>query len=306
MNAMFGNTNTHNCPICKEGPAAFKDIDFVYEANPEALAQLCYSSLHFGPRVMENLLKIGFSQDFKQFPCYGPTNKGLRDKRKKAMQKILKKDLGVPVFEVKRNGGTSNTGNVARKLFKNSIVFSDVIGVSEELVHRIFMVWIMITCGFPICPDKFDHYCKITKDLYHQECGWYPMVPTLHKVLEHGGDILRLFPPELTAGMMSEEPAEASNKDVKEFQRNHSFQGNYKQKNLDVFHRMCDRSDPAVHRFFVKEKVEKRSKHETIPQDVLDVCINSEELLTRMEVKTSSFNPEQRAQQSFSSSFSNN
>ena len=305
MNAIFGNTDPHKCPICKAGRAQFKDIKSVYKANPEALAQLCYSSLHFGPRVMENLLKVGFYQDFQKYPCTGAENKELRAKRKKVIQKILKKKLGVPVFEVRRNGGTSNTGNVARKLFKNSLVFSEAIGVCDDLVYRLFIIWITITSGLPICPDKFDKYCKITKDLYHEECGWYPMVPTLHKVLEHGGDILRLFPPELTAGMMSEEPAEASNKDVKEFQRNHSFQGNYKQKNLDVFHRMCDRSDPVVHRYFVKEKVDARAKNDNIPQDVLELCINSEDLLKRMEVNKYSFEPESTAKQPISSFFSN-
>ena len=85
--------NTIKCPICKAGRAQFKDIKSVYKANPEALAQLCYSSLHFGPRVMENLLKVGFYQDFQKYPCTGAENKELRAKRKKVIQKILKKNI---------------------------------------------------------------------------------------------------------------------------------------------------------------------------------------------------------------------
>ena len=283
MNKRHGNDWTKACPICKAGPEEFKDVKAVFDANPEALADLCMSTLHFGPRVMENLLKVGFNQKFKQPTVVTPEEQKMREETKDHIIKEVKRVLRQDVFK-----GQSNTGNCARTLFKNSIFFADLIGVDEDLVHRIHMIWIALTSSsIAIDPKKFQKYCQETKALYLQECGWYNMSPTLHKVLEHGHQILELIPPELTVGMLSEEPAEASNKDTKMFQKYHAFRGKPEKKNEQVFQRMMDRSDPYMHRLFLDEHVKSRSKNDEIPQDVQNMCFSSEDLLKRMSVKPS-------------------
>ena len=279
MNKLHGNNWTSACPFCYAGPEQFSDINSVYCANPAALAEMCLSTLHFGPRVMENLLKIGFNQQFKKSQVSTDEDKRMRAESKEHIIKEVKRVLKADIFK-----GQSNTGNCARTLFKNSIFFADLIGVDEDLVHRIYMIWIALTSGLPIDPAKFYHYCQETKDLYFEQCGWYNMSPTLHKVLEHGHQILELLPPELTVGMLSEEPAEASNKDTKMFQKYHAFQGDAVKKNEQVFHRMMDRSDPFMHSLFLEEHVKSRSKHEEIPEDVLAMCYSDEDLQKRMVV----------------------
>ena len=64
---------------------------------------------------------------------------------------------------------------------------------------------------------KFDEYCKKVKDIYERafwseedQKVWYPMCPSLHKILYHGGDIIRLLPPTILVGFLSEEPTERS------------------------------------------------------------------------------------------------
>ena len=282
MNHLHGNNWTNACPICYAGPERFSDINSVYSANPEALAQLCLSTLHFGPRVMENLLKVGFNKDFQKSQAITDEHKRMRAISKEHIISEVKRVLKQDVFK-----GQSNTGNCARTLFKNSIFFADLIGVDEDLVHRIYMIWIALTSALPIDPKEFYNYCQETKDLYFEQCGWYNMSPTLHKVLEHGHQILQLLPPTLTAGMLSEEPAEASNKDVKFFQKYHTFQGVPKTKNLQVFHRMMDRSDPLSHSLFLDRHVKAKPKHDDIPEDVQAMCFSDEELQNRMIVKDS-------------------
>ena len=152
-------------------------------------------------------------------------------------------------------------------------------------MHRLHIIWFALTSSsISIYSNKFEDYCQVTKELYHQECGWYNMSPTLHKVLEHGPQILNLLPPELTAGMLSEEPAEASNKDTKHFQKFHAFQGDPVKKNKQVFLRMMDRSDPFMHSLFIDQHVKSRTKHEEIPEDVLAMCYSDEDLQKRMVV----------------------
>ncbi len=88
-------------------------------------------------------------------------------------------------------------------------------GLSVQLIKAYKTIWTALASSLPLCPTKFEAYCAEVRQMYDQECGWYQQPPTLHKVLCHGGEILRLFPSSLTSGQFSEEPAEASNKDVK-------------------------------------------------------------------------------------------
>ena len=282
MNKIHGS-NSHRCPFCLAGPTDFLDINKVFTAQPEALAQLCLSILHFGPRSMENLFNIGFNQLFKQFKRRrgNVSDYFLRAMMKKKILASYQADFGWQLFKP-GNGGTSNTGNMARNVYKNSIYMAQQIGVDEELVHKIHMIWIALACGEHLCPEKFGQYCDDTLQLYHQEAPWYPTCPSLHKVLVHAKDVIRLLPPGITCGMLSEEPAEASNKDVKNFEKNHSFRGNYLKKSKAIFLRLVDRSDPIVASFYETQKVFKKEwRSQGLPEDVENMLLTHEEVKKR-------------------------
>ena len=275
--------NSHRCPFCLGGPKDFLNITTVFNAKPEALAQLCLSILHFGPRSMENLFNIGFNQLFRKFKRRrnNTSDYFLRALMKKKILASYKADFGWELFKP-GDGGTSNTGNMARNVYKNSIYLAEQIGVDEDLVHRIHMIWIALASGEHLCPDKFGKYCDDTLKLYHQEADWYPTCPSLHKVLCHAKDVIRLLPPGITAGMLSEEPAEASNKDVKNFEKNHSFRGDHLKKSKAIFLRLLDRSDPIVASFYETQKVFKKEwRSQGLPEDVENMLLTHEEVKKR-------------------------
>ena len=279
--------SSQRCPLCLATPMDFMNVTRVFTAKPEAVAQLCLSILHFGPRSMENLFNIGFNQLFQKFQRRrnNTSDYFLRALMKQKILASYLKDFGWKIFKP-GNGGTSNTGNMARNVFKNSIYLAEQIGVDEDLVHRIHMVWIALASGEHLCADKFGRYCEDTIKLYHREAHWYPMCASLHKVLVHAKDVIRLLPPEITAGMLSEEPAEASNKDVKNFEQHHAFQGDYVKKALAVFHRLIDRSDPIVASFYETTKVFKRElRRRELPDDVQWMLLTPEEVDQRRVVE---------------------
>ena len=113
----------------------------------------------------------------------------------------------------------------------------------------------------------FVDYCKATKQLYNQECGWYPLCPTIHKIVDHIEHFMDIFPSTITTGMTSEEPQEAANKDMKRFQLDNAYQGSAQRRNLDTFHRLMDRSSPLILVHLVDKKLERRSREE-LPNDV--------------------------------------
>ena len=160
---------------------------------------------------------------------------------------------GLPIFEPRDGGaGSSNDGNVARRIFRDHAeLVSEICEVPLEFVKGVYVVWISLASGLPICPVKFANYCQNLKKIYVENVKWYPLNATFHRIFDHGHEIIRLFPPTITSGMLSEEAVEATNKDLKSFQIKHSRQNRPDLRSLDTFNRQMDRSDPQVCTWFL-------------------------------------------------------
>jgi hypothetical protein len=63
-----------------------------------------------------------------------------------------------------------------------------------------------LTCGLDIDPDKFQALADKWKTIYFENVNWYNMSPTVHKVVEHGAQIIRASP--VPVGLLSEEGSE--------------------------------------------------------------------------------------------------
>ena len=123
------NTTHQRCPFCHMLPREFiLVLDGKFNVHEVALSCCCLSTLHCGLRFGDHLLKIGFSQDFKearvnksQKDCPVHTNdaqcnKCLYDARKLIIQqRCIDEKNGLRVCFPKSNGaGNSNTGFTMR------------------------------------------------------------------------------------------------------------------------------------------------------------------------------------------------
>ncbi len=268
------------CPFCDCKPKNFNDLKKFFNAYPEALSELFLSVLHFGLRICDHVFKVAFKMPIKK--AYLRQNNPEDIAKVEARTQEIKdayRAKGLHLFEVRDGGaGTSMDGNLARRVFDEPEFLSQQSGLSLDLILGYRTLWIALASSLPLCPQKFKSFCEKIKALYVEECGWYKMPPTLHKILEHASDILELFPATISSGQMSEEPQESSNKDVKSFQIQHSRQTSLKERNLDTFHRMMDRSDPVILSYLFQKKKNRRNKDEAFPPDVLALCKTSEEI----------------------------
>ena len=111
-----------------------------------------------------------------------------------------------------------------------------------------------------INPVEFEKFCQETISIYFDpELGapWYPMPPSLHRVLYHGRAIIEASP--VPFGMTSEEGSESNNKFARDFEANHARKNSNENTFIDVFHRLMDKSDPVLVASSHKEKIQ-RSK----------------------------------------------
>ena len=116
-----------------------------------------------------------------------------------------------------------------------------------------------------INPIEFEKLCKETISIYFDpELGapWYPMPPSLHRVLYHGRAIIEACP--VPFGMTSEEGSESNNKFARDFEANHARKSSNENTFMDVFHRLLDKSDP----FLVASSIKEKSQRSILTQDM--------------------------------------
>ncbi|KAL4096813.1 hypothetical protein QTP88_021696 [Uroleucon formosanum] len=127
--------------------------------------------------------------------------------QKKNIQQTFWNDMGIKVDKIVQGQGTSNTGNVARRFFKNAEMSSKITGVDINLIKKLGDILIAISSGYEINFESFDQYCQETAKLYIELYNWYRMPPSMHKILLHGSIVIKhaLVP----IGLLSEEAQEA-------------------------------------------------------------------------------------------------
>jgi hypothetical protein len=270
LNAITG-INSTCCPQCGQGRKELRKRDGVFEIIPENLEFGC-SILHFGLRTFELLLKIAYKSEEKIFTAQEGKVDSAKFKEKisqkqKSVQKQFKTQLGLVVDKARPGSfGSTNTGNVARRAFANPVTTAAICGISPVLVSNLATIWRTLASGLEINSEAFGKFCRQTIDIYHDEklgAPWYPMPPSLHRVLFHGQEIIENCP--VPFGWTSEEGSEANNKFSRQFATNHARKTSSSDALSDLFHRLVDISDPVLVSSSVKEK-----KHDlaNLPNDM--------------------------------------
>lgn len=176
--------------------------------------------------------------------CIRGTDKIELKKQKKIIQDQFQQRLGLIVDIPKQGTGNTNDGNTARRFFENPAVSSQITSIDEGFIIRLSTLLKAISSGYEIDCTKFGEYCKETANLYRKLYSWYPMSPTLHKLLDHGEIIVSTA--ILPLGVLSEEAQEARNKDCRYFRQHHTRKCSRVAGNEDLFQRLLVSSDPYI------------------------------------------------------------
>ena len=99
-----------------------------------------------------------------------------------------------------------------RRVFSDVKYFAYIVGVSEDLIFGIKILWIALREPLPrpICPVKFYNYGQKVKAQYEIDLPWMMdnFSSTLHKVCDHPKEVLERLPATLRMSMMTEEAKE--------------------------------------------------------------------------------------------------
>ena len=97
------------------------------------------------------------------------------------------------------------TGNLMRRIFRDhSELFAEVTGIPLVVIEN---TWTLYTAGasrLPIDPDTFSNLADETLRLYREALPWYPVNASFHRMQRHWPEMMRLLPPTISIGMLSE------------------------------------------------------------------------------------------------------
>lgn len=186
--------------------------------------------------------------------------------RKSYIQKVMWQNFGLRVDKPKAGGsGNTNDGSTARRAFGNPKLFANFLGLNEELIQNFQTILIALSCQLPIDATEFENLCISTAKIYVLHYNWYPMPSTVHKILIHGGEIVKNS--ILPVGMLGEEASESRNKDYRVYRRYHSRKNSRLNNLEDLFNRSMDFTDPVVSTMSVESRLREK-KHLALPKAV--------------------------------------
>lgn len=260
-------SSSARCYICGSSPKEMNDIDLCLQkqVRPETF-EFFLSPLHSYIRFFEYFLHLSYRLNLKKWQIRSKEERQLFSERKGQIQSEFRNKLGLIVDKPKCGGsGTSNDGNTARKFFKQLDESSEITGLSKSLLERCSVILRCISSGFKINIIKFKEFSLSTARLLVAEYPWYNLPPSVHKVLIHGPDVIESA--ILPIGELSEEAAEAKNKEYKLFRLNHTRKMSRTKCNMDLLNRLLLSSDPLVTEL---RKLPPKNKN-SFPKAVLDL-----------------------------------
>ena len=260
------------CYICGATPKEMNNLEIVSQKPCESEHyKFGISSLHAWIRCMEFLLHISYNLNVKKWSVRSVEDKAKKDNRKRKIQQEFRKRLGLLVDVIKQGVGNTNDGNTARRFFENPSVTADITGLDETVVKNFAIILQTIASGQQIDANKFDNFAKNLARLVVEKYPWYNMPASVHKILIHGGEIVKhaLVP----IGQLSEEAIEARHKEIRYFRQDHSRKINRKLANADILHMLLITSDPFISS--LKPVVKKRKEKQLFPE-TLNLLINVE------------------------------
>lgn len=245
-NAVTGTKYTQRCYICGATSKEFNNLNVITKTavKPENL-RFGLSILHARIRFFESILHLAYKLPVKEWQVKkNSSNAKICDDRKDSIIKAFKEQMGLLVDMPKAGFGNTNDGNTSRRFFSDIEKASDITGIDKRLIHRYKIILETVSSGLDIDVQKFSNYALDTAKLYVELYGWYPMPPTVHKILLHGAAVIESA--ILPVGQLSEEAAEARNKHFRQYRLGFSRKFSREECNQDILNRLLLRSDPLL------------------------------------------------------------
>jgi len=245
-NALRGNKSSVRCSICGHTGDALNHSLPNFSLPPNI--NFCFSPLHIELRMLDFFFNIAMRLDVKVYRIFkrNEADKNSVETRKKMIQKKLKEDLKILVGFVRPGSGNTNTGNTFRAFFAEHSLrqVAQITGLDYDILENCRKLCLAMRYSHIVDGSKFELLCKETLDKIRATYSWYPLSPSMHKLLVHGH--LFLESGVLSMNEMAEDSLESFHKVFKKLRRSNARLTSFKDNNRDLFHRLLLKTDPLI------------------------------------------------------------
>ncbi len=133
------------------------------------------------------------------------------------------------------------------------------------------MILKSLACGRDIDPEKFEKYAMDTYNLIVNKYDWYKVPWSVHRILMHGADTIKYN--IIPIGQLTEEAAEARNKDFRRYREYHTRKFNRVVTNQDLLNALLVSSDPLISSMRMRSI---KKKHLPLSSEVKDLLLEDD------------------------------
>lgn len=257
LNYVLGNDCTQRCPICGTMNTQFNDLHKSFPPlSPDTLKH-GIAPLHCCIRSMEALLKASYRRTLKMHAVSKHLKPIIEQEKCKIVTELHEK-VGIVVDKVKPGFGTTNTGNIAKRFFSQPDIVAEILQLPIQLVNNFSIITRLLNLQIPLNWKNVTPLLQNTKKLWIEHLSWFPMPPSIHKVLEHAPQIG--LSTQLTFGELSEDCGEAAHKVIPRT-RMDSIRKNSKIKGMeDLMVHLLLRSSPTISTINIDRIIKREAK----------------------------------------------
>ena len=162
---------------------------------------------------------------------------------------IVQEKTGLKVDIPDTSGGTTSTGNVARRAFSEDTNFIECVLSLIAVENRSALSKVHTQLSAILRIINSSQLIKLSKETYLlvlESFPWASITPTLHKLLAHSEELIRDSNSGYGLKSLSEEGTESCNKLVRKYRENLSRKNNFESNIIDIFVRLSSQSDPVL------------------------------------------------------------
>ncbi|XP_003738064.1 uncharacterized protein LOC100897229, partial [Galendromus occidentalis] len=266
INALTDTKSPQTCYICKRTQKQRRASSVL---PPDVIENYRFglSTVHAWIRVFEFLLHVAYRLEL-QNKRLNKREQGEVKARKREIQEQFKARLSPRVDQPRQGFGNTNDENTARRFFEKSAESASILGLDEGVIKRFRVILKTLSSKFDIDVDNFGEYARETKEVVQDRYGWFGLTPTLHKILDHGGNVIRNRP--VPIGVLTEEAQEARHKECRYFRLNNARKTSREENVFDLYSMLMILSDPLVNSF--RDVVE--TKGRSVDEEVTDLLLS--------------------------------
>ena len=164
-----GVTGLQNCPLCGATPSKMscQNVDFDL-LDHEDILKHGLAPLHYKMRGMEFLIHLGMHSRIKTARVFKDTpNEESRNKREDDIKAGLYRELKIKVNEIRKTGGSSNTGPCAKRFFQGDPdIIAEILEIPPPLFIALRDIGNAISSNSDIDADEFQKLCDNFNEVF--------------------------------------------------------------------------------------------------------------------------------------------